>query len=744
MSANKVNRRNFMKIIGLSGAGTALAGCDMPTTVTLEEGKEHVVAYLAPEEYVIPGVGVFFASTCRQCPAGCGVHGRVREGRILKVEGNPGSPINRSKLCQMGQSSVQTHYNPDRLTQPMVRSGGALTPISWDEAVKLLGKKTGAGSDLAGDRFAWVTGTVSGHQSVLLNAHLEAMGSRNHFIHEVINTAVGQAVNRDMLGDPDPRYLFDKAQAILSFGADFVGTWKSPVHFATEYSKFRSRPSRGVLIQAEPKMTLTGANADLWLPVRPGTEGILALGIANHLIFIHKLDASHMPASIRNLIAGYPISEVAQKTGVGGEHIQRAAALLMKNRPSLVLSGASAEGHSAGYESAAAIMLLNILLGNVGETIVASGEFPFPQMKPRVGNTGDLLSFAAGLKAKRFDAVFFYGTNPVFTAPSYLNMEENLATVPFKVAFSMFNDETTALADLVLPIFSSLEDWGTHVAAYQYEQTVIGFQQPLMEPLYDTTRGMGDLLLTLLKMRQAGEYKPFDDYYAYLRNFAAGLPAGVKNGAATDKDFWEQTLQTGLIKVATQSGNLNTKAIAVKPAEYQPDSEYPLHLVPSARLGLWDGRHANVPWLQEAPDQISKVVWDSWAEIHPTTAAKLGVKNGDFVKITSAQGSIETQVYIYKGVHKDVIAVPLGQGHTEYGRYAKDRGVNPLKILDPVIEGKTGELALFGTRVRVVKTGRSEALVRMGGNETQLGRKLAATIPAEQFRRTQRGGNNVA
>lgn len=742
MSANKVNRRDFMKIMGLSGAGTALAGCDLPTTVTLEEGAEKVVAYLAPEEYVIPGIGVWYASTCLQCPAGCGVHGRVREGRILKVEGNPESPINYSKLCQMGQAGLQAHYNPDRLRQPMLRGNGSFTPVSWEEALQLLERRVGDGSNLPGERFAWVTGTVSGHQAVLIDAHLEAMGSKNHFVHEIINTAVGQAVNRDMLGDANPRYRLDKARAILSFGADFLGTWQSPVHFATEYAKFRSAP-RGVLIQAEPKMTLTGANADLWLPVRPGTEGILALGIANQLIFKHKLDADHLPAGVRNLIAGYPIAEVAEKTGLGGDHIARAAALLIENRPNLVLSGASAEGHAGGYQSAAAAMLLNIVLENVGETIVAGNEFPFPQMVARQGNSRDLLRFAEDLKAKRFDVVFFHGTNPVFTAPGYLGLQEHLAAVPFKVAFSMFMDETASQADLVLPIYSPLEDWGTHVAAYQGDAAVIGFQQPLMEPLYDTTRSMGDLLLALLKMRQAEDYQPFNDYYAYLRNFMAGLPGSVKKDA-TDNEFWENTLRAGLISVDARPGDLNATAVTVKPAEYQVDDEYAYHLVPSARLGLWDGRHANIPWLQEAPDQITKIVWDSWAEIHPVTAARLGVKNGDFVQITSAQGSIEAQVYIYKGVHKDVIAVPLGQGHTEYGRYAKDRGVNPLQILNPVTEEKTGELAMFGTRVRVTKTGRNQVLVKMGGNETQLGRKLVATVPAEQFRRTQRGGSNVA
>src|SRR3569832_2003857 len=173
-------------------------------------------------------------------------------------------------------------------------------------------------------------------------------------------------------------------------------------------------------------------------------------------------------------------------------------------------------------------------------------------------------------------------------------------------------------------------------------------------------------------------------------------------------------------------------------------SQYPYHLVPSPRLGLWDGRHANIPWLQEAPDQISKVVWGSWAELHPSTAQKLGVEMGDVIRITSDQGVIEVKVYIYKGIHPDAVAVPLGQGHEEYGRYAKGRGVNPLKILSPAREAKTGELALYGTRVQLAKAGRHEKLVRMGGSESQVGRKLVATVTADVFRRTEGGGKDVA
>lgn len=730
--SNKVNRRDFLKIMGWGGVGATLAGCDMPTTVTLEEGKEQVTSYLIPEEYVIPGVGVYYASTCQQCPAGCGLHGRVREGRVLKLEGNPDSPVNKGKLCQMGQAGLQAHYNPDRITRPMARKGSGLAPVSWDEALSMIQSKT---ADLAADRFAWFTDTVSGHQAVLMDAYREAVGSSRHYVHEIINNSVSRQVNQDMLGDPQPRLRFDKARVVLSFGADFLGTWQSPVHNSVEYAAFREAP-RGVLVQVEPKMTLTGANADMWVAVRPGTEGVFALAVANALSAKKPARLDGLPGKAKQLIRRYDIKKASRITGASGEHIVKVASWLAERSPSLVLAGASAEGHEHGYDTVAATMLLNIILGNIGKTIESSGAFPFPQLAARTGGTKDLLDFAKAVDNKEIDVVFFRGANPVFTAPEALGLRDKLGKVDFKVAFSMFEDETTRMADVVLPMYSPLEDWGTHVASYQPGQQIIAIQQPLMQPLYDQTRGFGDVMLSLLKMQKVEGFSDYPDYYAYLRDAFSALPDSLKNGAS-DNDFWAGAMQKGVLPVETAGGG----ALAANVVDFDlpensaEDGAY--HLVPSARLGMWDGRHANIPWLQEAPDQISKVVWDSWAEMHPRTARKLGVKTGDAIKITSANGSIEANVYVYKGIHPGAIAVPMGQGHEAYGRYAKGRGVNPLKILALNTDGKTGELAHHSTSVQVSKTTVRDAMVQFGGSETQLGRKIIATVTADVYERTE-------
>ena len=259
-----------------------------------------------------------------------------------------------------------------------------------------------------------------------------------------------------------------------------------------------------------------------------------------------------------------------------------------------------------------------------------------------------------------------------------------------------------------------------------------------MEKLYETTRGFGDVLLELLKSKNKDQYGQYADYYAYLRHAFSAMPASYKENPASEEHSWNAVLQAGVINVQTTDEPLSVSVGEIDaPKSVVNDPAYPLSLVPSVRLGLWDGRHANLPWLQEAPDQIAKVVWDSWAEIHPSTAEKLGIEQGSIIKVSSKHGEVTLKAVLLKGVHPDVVAIPMGQGHTEYGRYAKGLGVNPLKLLDPEQEQKTGELAMYATKVKVTNTGKKDTVVKIGSTDTQMGRKLVGTVPVEQVRRTE-------
>lgn len=711
MSKTKIDRRNFLKVLGLGGAGAALAGCDMPSYVTMEEGEEKVYSYLAPEEYVIPGIGVWYASTCLQCPSACGTHGRVREGRVLKLEGNPDSAINAGKLCQMGQAALQGHFNPDRITQPLIDG----QPASWDDALALINKN-------AKGNVTWMTGTVSGHQRVLLDAHLGATGGGRHYAVETVNARPWQDACAAILGDANPNLHMDKAGAVLTLGADMLGTWVSPVNFMGQYGQFRSAP-RGVLAAVEPAMSLTGANADHWVAAKPGTEAAVALGVGHILMTKHGLRLNGMPNAATAFMAMTP-ARVQAVAGVSEAQLTKLADTLAGKRPSLVVA-------NANHETARAAVVLNVMLGNIGTTITPGASFAAGALAPASGSTKDLSEFAQDANAGKIDTVFITGANPAFVAPHGLDMAAALKTVGFKVAIATFHDETTKNCDVVLPQSSALEDWGTHVPAYGGKAGSAQLQQPLMERLHPETRGLGDILLTLGQAASVAGLEEFEDYYGYLRTAVSAMIGSDLEGD------WHKVLQAGAFTTAAQRNTFNTTDDVA--LGFSESTSAGLQLVTSARQGLYDGRHANSSWLQEAPDQISKAVWDSWAEMHPKTAAGLGVKDGDFVTITSNAGAITTRVFTYKGVHPDAVCVPMGRGHTNYGRWA-DNGVNPLAIVDARPgDWQSSEVLSGTTPVKVSATGENRHLVRLMDVDKQHGRKLVATIPAQQFTRNQGG-----
>ncbi|MBI5436291.1 MAG: molybdopterin-dependent oxidoreductase [Nitrosomonadales bacterium] len=719
------DRRDFLKVLGWSGVAIALNGCG---NTSVEDGKETVVSYVETNDYMIPSISTYFNSTCAQCDAGCNITGRIREGRVLKLEGNPDSAINRGKTCGLGQAGVQHHYNPDRVREPLLRKGGQGEAITWEKAYALIAEKL---NGVSGEEIAFLTGGVSGHLKVLLGNYLDSFGCKNHFVYEAIAPAVLRAANKKSYGVEMPRFNINKAKVVLSFGADFLGAWVSPVHFSQQYAQFRKGVDgqRGVLIQVESKMTLTGANADRWVVVRPGTEGILALGIINAL----GTASGDIAAKVR----GYDRALVSKETGVPPGQIDKIAALLKLRSPSLVLAGSAAEGYAHGSQNAAAINLLNHVLGNVGKTVEAAAVVPFPQMAPATGNTAALKTLNDGLNAGKYKVLFSYAANPVFTAPGAMKFKDSLAKAGFKVAFAHYLDETAMQADLVLPLDSALEDWGTQVPEYMAEGAQINIQQPLMEKLHANTRGMGDILLALIKLRRAEEYKKFDDYYAYLRTAVLQNKGALGGGVADDDTFWNETLSKGIIKLAGSShalsGNAATAGLSL-PAPAAINAQYPLHLIPSVSASLRDGRHTNQPWLQESPDPLTTIVWDSWVEIHPKKAAELRIAEGDIVEVTGKNGSIKAQAYLFPGIHPDAISVPLGRGHEALGRYARGYGVNPFQILDAVFDKETGELALHETRVKVSKTGQRVIVVKdegfVGGK--QMGKKIAVRVSSDK------------
>ncbi len=728
--ASGVNRRDFLNLVGLGGTASVLAGCG---NTSIESGVELVQSYVQPETFVVPGVGVYYASTCTQCGSACGIMGKVREGRILKLEGNPQSAISGGKICGLGQAGIQGHYSPDRLKTPMLKENGVLKATTWEKAMSLL---SGTVSFTAqGPRRVVLTGPTSGHLQILLKAMPQSGAATDHVVYDSLSTAVAASVNLKMFGVEQTVGLIDKAGLVLSFGNDFLGAGDSPVAAARQYARFRKAERRGILIQIEPKMTLTGANADRWVVIAPGTEGVLALGLVRELLQ-RKEFANNLSPNLIAAVEPYNQTEVSHITGVRGDLIPRIAATLWEHSPSLVLAGRYPQGHAHGSHNMAAIALLNVVLQNQGKTLWREAELPFPQMAPALGNFKSLRQLNTQMAAGDVGSMLIYGTNPVYSTPDFMRFADNLQKVPFKAAWVTELDETAMHCDLVLPLMSPLEDFGTHVAAAQSDGMEISIQQPLMEKLHPEARSFGDSLLELLKQAKPESYKSFPDYYAYLKSAVVNAKPAF-DPKVEDEEFWENTLSAGVLR--RPAALLPLPAIEFsadlvrQPLRESRDAAYPFVLIPAVRPSMRDGKAANLSWLQESPDPLTTVVWDSWAEIHPSTAKQLQVNEGDVLVIKSAQGSIRAKAYLIPGIHPGSVAVPIGQGHESYGRYATNVGVNPFKILDPIFDEETGELALYATRVAIMKTDQNERFTKdEGATNLQQGRKLVATLAADQ------------
>ncbi len=363
--SGQLERREFLKIIAAATAGT-LAGCQ-------SEPARKLIPYVVPPEETIPGISTWYKSTCRECPAGCGVLVRTREGRALKLEGNPEHPVNRGGLCARGQAAVQGLYNPDRIQQPLRRNDrGQLEPISWQEGEELLANLLGyLRREKQADRVALVTERVTGSLEKFFGEWMAAYGSRRTLQYEPFAYEPLREANRRTFGTTEiPHYDIARAKVLLSFGADFLETWISNVAFTRDFAEFRRDFSRR-FVHVGPRQSLTAANADEWLAVRPGTEGVLALGMIREILragLARGLSAD-TATDLRLRTDRYDPATVASACDVPAERVTAVAREFARAQPSLALGGGIAASGGNAVATEMAVNLLNSVCGNLGETI---------------------------------------------------------------------------------------------------------------------------------------------------------------------------------------------------------------------------------------------------------------------------------------------------------------------------------------------------------------------------------------
>ncbi|MBI4587418.1 MAG: molybdopterin-dependent oxidoreductase [Candidatus Rokubacteria bacterium] len=713
-----MKRRDFFKIVGASAAAAA-AGCG--------RAPEQILPYVVPPDNLVPGVASWFASVCRECPAGCGLIARNREGRVVKLEGNPDHPVNHGTLCMRGQSALQGLYNPDRLRGPLQRdaASGTLKPVKWEDAEKFLAEHvTGLVKSGRGARIAVLSQLESGSPGRLMDTWVQALGARPRVAYEPFNYESIRVASRLVFGrDAIPHYALEEANVLLSFGTDFLETWLSPVAYAGAFARLHAlRHGRaGTFIHVEPRLSTTAASADDWIRNAPGTEGLLALSFLK-VILDEGLQAPGVDGgALRTVVKSVEVEAVARQSGVPAGTILRIARSFARAKPGLAIGGGVSVNGTNAAEVQVVIHLLNYAAGNVGRTVRFGPDSAFGKASPYA----DVLALVQAMAKGEIEVLLLVHVNPLFALPPKSGFADALKKVPLVVSFANQPDETTQQAHLILPDLHPLESWGD----FAPREGVMGLMQPTMAPVFDA-KAVGDVLLSvgrqvLLTPEGKGplRWPTFEEYLkdqwrAMAARFAPGRPFS---------QLWEEALRRGGAwkDVPTAPVQPRPTGMPVTAAALEGDGQG-LVLLTYPSLRFYDGRGANKPWLQEAPDTMTQVTWDAWVEVPAESAKKLAIREGDLVRISSPHGAIELPAYPSESLHPEAVAIPIGQGHTAYGRYAKDRGANPLLLLPAT--AAPGGLPFLSVKVTLAKIGGRRPLAIPQATADQDGRELAQHV----------------
>jgi anaerobic selenocysteine-containing dehydrogenase len=755
-------RRSFLKASALAAGVALLEAC----------GRDDVQYLVQPLERPEgkPGESVWKTSVCGQCAAGCGTTVRVVDGDPRKVEGLRAHPINHGGLCALGQAALQGHYDPDRVTEPRLRPGASakggasspaerrertlpLEPVLWEPGLAAAGEAIARAAARDPSSIVFVDGSGSSFLSAMLQRLAHALGAPPpvtleppHF--EVERRAASIALGFDAL----PAYDLPRSDYILSIGPAFLDRGAQPAFSTWAMSRVRGGVPgrRGKLVQAEARMSLTAAFADEWLPVLPGEEGTLARAIAG--VLLAEAPGRGDAAAYRALFSDAPptLDDAARRCDVPAKTIERVARELLRAERPVVLAGGSAALQANGLANTVAALALDLLVGAVGREggVHPSASFGIGESLRPMGAPGALSVTALEARLRGIGdpprVLVVCEADPVHTRPASRGWRDGLAKVETVIALTTALDDTAALADVVLPLHSDVERFQA-VEPTGLAFPVLSVARPAVKP-YATTRHPGDVLLALATALGHGADLPWESFEAMVEQAAtanaaklaasvatnATNPSGASNASAAGADgaqIWSDALERGGVwgdgrpaAIATAARAAETSAVTSDAAvgadvartgaarvAATSENELTLLLFESTKYG--DGRGANKAWLQELPDTLTTVMWNGWAELAARDAERLGVATGDRVEISSAAGAIEAPAVVRPEARPGTVAMPLGPGHRDYGRYARGRGANPLDLIGvDDVEGTTAP-ALSGGRVKVRRTGEAKVAI---------------------------------
>jgi molybdopterin-containing oxidoreductase family iron-sulfur binding subunit len=712
-----MNRRTFLKIAGIGSLSIA-AGCT-------SEPEKTIYSLVQTSDDMVTGKANWYASTCRECPAGCGILAKNREGRIIKVEGNPLHPINEGKICMRGQAALQGLYNPDRIKTPLLKEKGEWRPISFLQAESLLYEKATEATKKGLDRVRMLTEVVGDGLLRVFTESLQKWRSRGPVVFEPYAYESLKTANQKVFGlEGLCSYRMDEADFLVSFGADFLETWLSPVDYARKFKAMHGlkKGEKSLFLHVSPYQSLTCANADLWLSCLPGSEVTIALGLIKEALNLGR--GTELPDNIQASIekASFPYTKdrVVQLSGISLELYEKLLKHMIQAQNPLVLGvGAGGSGVNT-LQANMAVNLLNLTL----DPDLTLFDFNHRHRVEIAARRSDVLAFFEATEKEAVNLLLLNNVNPVYTLPPTSAVKPSLEKDSlFVVSFNNFMDETTKVSDLVLPIALPLETWDE----YGGRTNIVSTLQPTMGSLTGAPK-LGDVFVHATY----GKEGPVKNYRTYL--YAQLL----ENGEIKDEKDWMTVIQKGgLFKTGSQQEPSFTWRPSDMFETVFEDMSIPkksgLVFIAASSLRFFDGRGANRPWLCEITDPLTKVAWQTPVLMHPDTVKQRGLIEGDLIRIESEWGKLEAPVYETVGVRPGILVMSIGQGHEAFGRYAEGMGLNPLHLLSSGTEPVSGAPFFIADLTAIHKTGRSTKLAHTDGSRIQYGRKIALSIDLEKL-----------
>ena len=739
----KIDRRSFLALSIGGAAGTALTPLPWKLMDDVSIWSQNWPWTPVPAK----GENRYAFTSCTLCPGGCGLMVRMVGDRAVKIEGLEGHPVNDGGVCVLGLAGLQLLYGHTRVKGPMKRIGkrgeGHWKKISWKaalaEVAEKLGKlRVGGQSHTA----ACITGNKRGTVSALFKRFMTVYGSPNVMTTPSVNDTIEMAMQVMHGVEAQPGYDVENANYILSFGSGLIEGWGSPVRMFKANSAWRESGAR--VVQIEPRLSNTAAKSDKWVPINPGTEAALAMGIA-HVMIKESLINTYFVENHTEGYAGwkkmvlneYAPEKVASITGIGKMTIVKLAREFAGAGRPLALCGRGNGETPGSLAEAMAVHTINALVGNINQeggltAVPVPAYTAWPETgldsvaqngmaHSRVDGAGSaafplaaslLNRFAAGVMGAKdypVNALLISGANPAYATPDANGFKAALEKIPFVVSFSSYMDETAMLSDLILPNHTYLERYEDIPVAAGLPRPMVELLQPVVYPLHNT-KSAGDALIELAGAMggSIGEAFPWDNYEACLEEALADKWDVLREeGLWQDEGFqppgWGEAFATVSGKFEFMRPDMGLMPSYVPLNLEGNASTFPLLLIPFDSMRLASGYISDPPFVIKTVEDTILKGKDGFVEVNPATAESLGLADGKVATLSTPAGEARVRIHYYNGIMPGVVALPRGLGHTADDKYMAGKGVNFNILISPVEDRASGLDTAWGVRAKLAK-----------------------------------------